>query len=699
MTEKTIVLPPHPEGNGSNAHFRLTMMVPKRRYLSYLRERWWVVLICVAALMGGMVAWETARTVKYISYAQIYMTGNVQINVGNLLSEESFTYYGTQIELLKSARLQSAAMEKAGITIPPGHKNSYKVEIVQPLKTSILQLKATGPDLELTQRFLQALVSEYLAYKKATRLTTSEDVLSSLQDGLTKKTADLQGEQDKWAEFQKSNNVAVLEEEARSAGTYLSDLNLELAKSKMELELLGPEQTNSNATAQANTNSEAAQDATNRIPPSAYHASTNLAGADDAAFNAVRLDLAVLLGNREDKLRAMGQYRYDLEVARLQRLIGIMRDEKRVQLQNRIAIIEENLPAWEARVHDINDRLAQGQRVKDDLTREHGYYDHLLGTLENVDLGKNMPQEQLSVLQAATAAQPEERSLPIRVAFAGLGGLLLGLGIVFAWYLLDDRFVSFRDIKDQFGETFLGLVPQIKVPRGQPASALLAIRDPRAGYVESYRHLRSALLLSTFAKSGPQTLLLTSASPDEGKTTIAINLARLLARSGLRVVLVDTDGPGGGMRRLLGDKEAPGVLDYLRGEAPATAIVHRTEEETLLLVPGGTHNDQAEGLFLRPKLAELLQELRQNADFVILDGAPILASDAAALLVPYADNVILVTRPFFTRSRLVRQTLDMLYQRQAKHVCIVLNRARPDDLAGHYALNGLAGSKAINGKI
>jgi Mrp family chromosome partitioning ATPase len=84
-----------------------------------------------------------------------------------------------------------------------------------------------------------------------------------------------------------------------------------------------------------------------------------------------------------------------------------------------------------------------------------------------------------------------------------------------------------------------------------------------------------------------------------------------------------------------------------------------------------------------------LVQLRQNSDFVILDGAPILASDDAAYLVSHVDSVVLVTRPFFTRSRLLRQALDMLYQRQAKHVSIILNRARADDLAGHYAMNGM----------
>ena len=692
MTERTIILPPNPSGNGQEANYRLTMMVPKRRYLSYLRERWWVVLICLAVAISAMVALETVHTGRYTSFAQIYMSGNLQLNVGSLFSEESLTYFGTQIELLKSSRLQGAAFEKAGITVPPGQKNPYKVDIVQPLKTSILQLQATGPDPALTQRLLQNLIGEYLAYKKETRITTSQDVLDSLQDELTKKSADLQARQDKWAEFQKSNNVAVLTEDGKSAGLYLSDLNLELAKSRLEQKLLSQGQTNAEA-------GLVALDATNSIPSSTLPSTTNLvASSEDAAFNSVRLELAVMLGNRDDKIRAMGLYGYEKEVARLQQLIAIMLADKRTRLQERIAAIQEAIPAWETKVLDINDRLSQGQRLKENIAREQGYYDHLLGMLQNVDLGKNVQQEQLSVLQPATSALPEKRNLPLRIVLAGVGGLFFSLAIVFVWYLLDDRFVSVRDIKDQFGETILGLVPQIKAPRAKPQTALLANADSRHAYVESYRHLRSALLLSSFGDDRPQTLLFTSASPAEGKTTIAINLARLLAKSGLRVVLVDADVRGGGMNRFLGNSDQLGVLDYLRGDADAQAIVHPTEFDGLLLVPGGTHKELSEGLFLRPKLSDLIRELRQNSDFVILDGAPILASDDAALLVPHADAIVLVARPFYTHSRLVRQALDMLYQRQAKHVSIILNRARADDLAGHYAMNGMPQARS-NGTV
>jgi Mrp family chromosome partitioning ATPase len=117
--------------------------------------------------------------------------------------------------------------------------------------------------------------------------------------------------------------------------------------------------------------------------------------------------------------------------------------------------------------------------------------------------------------------------------------------------------------------------------------------------------------------------------------------------------------------------------------------------EGLSWVAAGTHPEEAEGLLLRPKLADLLNDLKSGSDFVILDGAPILATDDAACLVPHADTVIVVARPFFSRSRLLRRALDMLYQRQARQVAIVFNRARADDLAGHYARNGIrGGSKA-----
>jgi capsular exopolysaccharide synthesis family protein len=226
------------------------------------------------------------------------------------------------------------------------------------------------------------------------------------------------------------------------------------------------------------------------------------------------------------------------------------------------------------------------------------------------------------------------------------------------------------------------MIPRIKILKNETKTALLGEADPRQAYAESYRHLRSALLLAQFGENQPRTILFTSAMPGEGKSTVAMNLARILARSGLRVAVMDTDPHGGGMDKFLENPGQVGLSDYLRGEAPAEGIVQAADIPGLSYIGTGNYREGNEGLMLQPQLPALLAELRKNHEYVILDGAPVLAADDAALLVPHADTVVLVVRPFYSRSRMVRRALEMLYQRQANHVAIIYNQARPDDLSG-----------------
>jgi capsular exopolysaccharide synthesis family protein len=709
VIEKSNLPPSRTPGNGSEAYYRLTAMVPKRRYLSYLRERWWVVLLCLVLAVGGIVAYETIRPETYTSFAQLFASGQMRLNVASLFAdEESQTYYGTQIELLRSARIQGAALTKINFVPKLGEKPPVQLEVTRPMGTSILVLRATGSDPGLTQRFLQALIDEYLAYKKEIRLSTSEDVVNSLTDQLATKERDLKAEQDKWVEFQKTNNVAVLEEEGKSAGLYLADLNLQLAKLNLDRELLakGLDLTANERSApksavsatatntpgvrpdNAATSSEAAKEGTTLFTPSS-----------DTVLKSYRVELAVKRAEYDQVNAERGEVAargLGDQVSHLEKTVAILEAqnlaEKKAsleELEKRIAAIQASLPSWESKVLKMNERLAEGKRLQNNIQREQGYYDNLLSTLRNVDLSKNIQQERVSVLQVPTPAAAVDRYFAVRLFLAVVFGLGVSLGIVFVWYLFDDRFVSVRDIKDQFGEVVLGLVPQIKVHRSKPEQALLLANDHRQAYAESYRHLRSALLLSSLAETRPQTLLFTGAGPAEGKTTIAANLARVLAGSGLRVALVDADPHNGRMHHLFGAPDEKGVLDFLRGEVELKSIVHPTGIPGLEMVPIGTRPEYSDGLFLRPGLKNLLDELKTGRDFLILDGPPILSADDAALLVPYADVVVMVVRPFYSRARLVRQALDMLYQRQAKQVAIILNRARQDDLTGHYAQNGM----------
>jgi len=670
-----------------------------------------VVVTGIALAVGGMLAYETLRPETFTSYAQLYTSGEVQLSAVTYFNEESQTYFGTQIELLKSSRLQEAALQKAGYIPRPGQTAPVSLEVVQPMKTSLLVLQATGTDPNLVHRFLQALVEEYLAYKKETRRSTSEDIVLSLTEQLTTKERALKAEQDTWSDFQRTNNIGVLEEEGKGAGLYLADLSLQLSKLRLDRELLAkglspitnglPLVANSSGT----NGIEEAVDAGAGTSWSAGDAA--VPAAAETALKTTAVELSVKRAEREQVLTDRGEMaarHLNDEIARLERTARALQEQSLAdrqtrleQMDKRIAAIEKALPAVEAKVLNVNERLAEGQRLKNNIQREQGFYDHLLTTLQNVDLGRNVQQERLSVLQPPTAPLPVNRHLVIRIILALVFGLVAGMAVVFGWYLLDDRFVSLRDVKDQFGELVLGLIPQVRVPRSKPGAAMLLPNDGRKQYAESYRYLRSALLLSSQEASEAQTLFFTGASPAEGKTTIAVNLAQVLARSGLRVVLIDADAHNEGCKQLLGAADQPGLLDYLRGEAEVSVIKQATDLPGLFFVSAGIHVEHNEGLFLGPRLPNLMQELKRETDFVIVDGPPILSADEAALLVPHADTVILVMRPFFSRSRLVRQALDMLYQRQAKQVAIILNRARKDDFAGLYMRNGKSPS-AANGQ-
>ncbi len=532
-----------------------------------------------------------------------------------------------------------------------------------------------------------------MEFKQTTRLSSMADAVLALTEQVAKKDQELQAEQDSWADFQRTNNIAALEEEGKSEGFYLAELSRKVAKLKLERGLL-----------EQGINpfeSELSLDWARLLGQQTNGFAAGLMPSD-MMLKSARMELAVARGEWMRKTNEWPEMfapmrRLADEVSRMETMVANLEEQdlaqKKAELElteQRIAAIEASLPGSEAKVQGINERLSASQRLKNNIQRDQALFDRLLGTLQNADLSKNVQQERLAVLVPPTVGRPEKRYLSLRVILAAMTGLFLSCGIVFCWQLVDGRFVSVGDINDQFGDVVLGVVPRIRLPRREPRAALLARDDRRRTYVESFRRLRSALLLSSFPEGQPQTLLLTSAARGEGKTTIALNLAMTLARSGFEVVLVDADSQSGAVHTLLERAGKPGLMEYLQGQSQIPDLVRPTEVPGLSFVPLGAVPEGADGLFVRRKLDELIQTLRREWEYVILDSPPILVSDDTALMIPQADAVLLVVRPFSSRSRMVRHAMEMLYQRRAKHVTLVLNQARGEDVAAQFGVNGTA---------
>ena len=199
--------------------------------------------------------------------------------------------------------------------------------------------------------------------------------------------------------------------------------------------------------------------------------------------------------------------------------------------------------------------------------------------------------------------------------------------------------------------------------------------DQRHAYAESFRSLRSALFYMAFDGVRPRTLLITSAVPNEGKSTVAANLARTLALGGSRVVLVDGDLRRGTLHRLLGLERGPGLAEVLRQPEDLEKVIQRDSLLNFAFISSGSVSTDSGDLLLGPALDQILGWLRLQFDYVLLDSSPVFAADDSTSLAPKLDGTLFVVRSRFSGARPVREALDLLRQRGARVLGVIFNQA------------------------
>ena len=163
---------------------------------------------------------------------------------------------------------------------------------------------------------------------------------------------------------------------------------------------------------------------------------------------------------------------------------------------------------------------------------------------------------------------------------------MAGLGVIFLMALRDDRFISVSEVNAALGNSVVGLLPEM-TSQDAGAVSLLKSDDARYMYAESYRSLRSALLYLPQAEDRPKVLLITSSVPNEGKSTIAANLARTLALGDSRVLLVDADLRKGRLHELLGLHCEPGLVELLRQPENLDKFIQRDSLENFAFLSRG----------------------------------------------------------------------------------------------------------------
>jgi capsular exopolysaccharide synthesis family protein len=202
---------------------------------------------------------------------------------------------------------------------------------------------------------------------------------------------------------------------------------------------------------------------------------------------------------------------------------------------------------------------------------------------------------------------------------------------------------------------------------------LVTYERPKSEAAEAYRALRTSILLSSFG-APPKVILVTSAMPQEGKTTISSNSALVLAQSGSRVLLVDADLRRPSLERLFGIKSSIGLSTLISGACKSEeAILPCPSAPSLWILPAGPIPPQPSELLGSSVMKDLIIRWRGEFDHIVIDTPPCLSVTDAVLLSPAADRVILVARSRRTTRPALRRACDLLLQVNARVMGIVLN--------------------------
>jgi capsular exopolysaccharide synthesis family protein len=339
----------------------------------------------------------------------------------------------------------------------------------------------------------------------------------------------------------------------------------------------------------------------------------------------------------------------------------------------RIENVQTAITEWESKVVEANSRIAEAERLKLNVQRVQSVYDRLTLLVQNVGISRNIDQETLAILEHASPPKRSYSEEKSALMMAIVGGLGLGLGIIALIGMRDDRFLSLLEVNEKLGEVVVGQVPQMGQLKDDSPLALVEHNDDRYSYAESYRSLRSALLFLAVEGERPKVLLITSAVPNEGKSTVAANLARTLALGGSRVLLVDGDLRQGHLHRLLGMQSEPGLAEALRQPADAGKLRQNNSLPNFVFLARGGALANPGDLFLGPALDQLIAQWRREFDYVLIDSSPVFVADDAPSLAPKTDGTLLVVRSRISRARETREALELLRARQARILGVVLN--------------------------
>lgn len=365
------------------------------------------------------------------------------------------------------------------------------------------------------------------------------------------------------------------------------------------------------------------------------------------------------------------------------------RDLRRKSLKEAADEVQRRLDVAQNQILELGKKIQDSGKT-DQLSAElqiaTGAYTTLAEKLETLKINQQLETGAATVVEPAAVDTKAVAPKPVRNTAIGLVmGLVFGLGIALVSEYLDNTIRSTDEAERVFGASVLGTIPVDQVEKGD-SRRLVIVEAPGSAAAEAYRVVRNSLDFINF-QGDMKTIVVTSAAPGEGKSTVSANLASALANAGKRVVLVSCDFRRSTTQEFFKVNNFIGLSDVLLGAHSLKAALQRPGDSQLLVLTAGKMPPNPSELLGSSKMKEIIDSLEEWADWVIIDTPPLLAVADPAAVSRWADGVLLVSQAGVSTRDAGRKAAELLQKSGARVIGVVV-WGLDEGRAGRYGYYG-----------
>jgi len=553
--------------------------------------------------------------------------------------------------------------------------------------TRIIEIRYRSSDPQLASNAVNTLASTYVEQNFKTKFESTMQA----SDWLSKQLVDLQMKvetsQEKLVRYQKEHEILGIDEKQNITTEKLDEINKELTAAEAD-----------------RMQKEATYRQTQSSDPVEVAAAVSLATGGGGSSGTVLIDklreqqaslkiqiadLSTQFGPAYPKVAQLnGQLK---EVDRqlqteITKVVDRLRGEYQAALQHE-NMLHAAFDQQKQQANKLNESAITYSLLKRDVETNRTLYEGLLEKLKEAGVTAGLRSNNFRIMDPARVpTAPVEPNIPRNLLFAVALGLTSGIGLAFLLEHMDNTVRTTEQAQMISALPSLGMIPlaarstrnagsgkQLLLTPSKSTIEIVTQTRPQSQAAESYRALRTSLLLSSLG-APPKVILVTSARPQEGKTTTAINCAIVLAQKGARVLLIDADLRRPNVHKTLDMGPGSGLTNVLTGSATLQQTISTSAVlPNLFILPAGSPPPNPAELLASTQMKDVLDQLRGQYDHIVIDTPPTLSVTDAVVVSPRVDAVVLVIRSGQTTKQALRRSRDILMQVNAHVTGVVLN--------------------------